>query len=134
MGYVSPITFFFNDTATTEIYTLSLHDALPICPASPRRPRAARTWPGADRSSLRSITSRVRHAGLEAAVAAVRVHQDFEVDAALHRIVGEHLELRVVENGGAERAARPRADDRDGAGVEHERAVGCESGGGRRAD
>src|SRR6185312_17353997 len=26
--------FFFNDTATTEIYTLSLHDALPIsCPA-----------------------------------------------------------------------------------------------------
>src|SRR2546426_7698442 len=27
--------FFFNDTATTEIYTLSLHDALPISP--PRR-------------------------------------------------------------------------------------------------
>src|SRR5256885_14647594 len=25
--------FFFNDTATTEIYTLSLHDALPICKA-----------------------------------------------------------------------------------------------------
>src|SRR5258708_9522349 len=25
--------FFFNDTATTEIYTLSLHDALPISPA-----------------------------------------------------------------------------------------------------
>src|SRR5256885_12055463 len=25
------IYFFFNDTATTEIYTLSLHDALPIC-------------------------------------------------------------------------------------------------------
>src|SRR3712207_8709610 len=31
--------FFFNDTATTEIYTLSLHDALPIsrCPRSDRR-------------------------------------------------------------------------------------------------
>src|SRR2546429_9990104 len=31
--------FFFNDTATTEIYTLSLHDALPIsrsCQATPR--------------------------------------------------------------------------------------------------
>src|SRR5258707_5996359 len=27
----SPYLFFFNDTATTEIYTLSLHDALPIC-------------------------------------------------------------------------------------------------------
>src|SRR2546430_10076698 len=28
--------FFFNDTATTEIYTLSLHDALPISPARSR--------------------------------------------------------------------------------------------------
>src|SRR6478736_4518770 len=27
--------FFFNDTATTEIYTLSLHDALPISPSGP---------------------------------------------------------------------------------------------------
>src|SRR5436305_11958985 len=27
--------FFFNDTATTEIYTLSLHDALPICHGDP---------------------------------------------------------------------------------------------------
>src|SRR5256885_15408868 len=42
--------FFFNDTATTEIYTLSLHDALPISPCHPlprfveyfRRLR----WPG----------------------------------------------------------------------------------------
>src|SRR3989442_1369729 len=30
--------FFFNDTATTEIYTLSLHDALPISDGSDRRP------------------------------------------------------------------------------------------------
>src|SRR5258706_403820 len=30
-----PAGFFFNDTATTEIYTLSLHDALPICAAFP---------------------------------------------------------------------------------------------------
>src|SRR3972149_3419041 len=29
--------FFFNDTATTEIYTLSLHDALPILRPRPRR-------------------------------------------------------------------------------------------------
>src|SRR5690554_7672233 len=28
---VSLLFFFFNDTASTEIYTLSLHDALPIC-------------------------------------------------------------------------------------------------------
>src|SRR5256885_16932795 len=41
--------FFFNDTATTEIYTLSLHDALPIWAASsrerwaPSREEACRT-------------------------------------------------------------------------------------------
>src|ERR1022692_3371561 len=29
-GALDPPFFFFNDTATTEIYTLSLHDALPI--------------------------------------------------------------------------------------------------------
>src|SRR2546427_6948898 len=29
--YLFFLFFFFNDTATTEIYTLSLHDALPIC-------------------------------------------------------------------------------------------------------
>src|SRR2546430_14701811 len=48
--------FFFNDTATTEIYTLSLHDALPISgagrAASPRSDRARRTARcGADRGS-----------------------------------------------------------------------------------
>src|SRR5688572_33190226 len=31
--------FFFNDTATTEIYTLSLHDALPISPSRANWPR-----------------------------------------------------------------------------------------------
>src|SRR2546426_2708177 len=37
--------FFFNDTATTEIYTLSLHDALPISP--PRSPGGPRCPTGA---------------------------------------------------------------------------------------
>src|SRR2546430_7432033 len=60
--------FFFNDTATTEIYTLSLHDALPI--SSPRRrcygtcgPKAERTawrtappWRGGRASSTRTRT------------------------------------------------------------------------------
>src|SRR5260370_40445733 len=37
--------FFFNDTATTEIYTLSLHDALPISPqpSAARRSHASRS-------------------------------------------------------------------------------------------
>src|SRR2546425_7986684 len=39
--------FFFNDTATTEIYTLSLHDALPISPSGPasRRSRPSASPP-----------------------------------------------------------------------------------------
>src|SRR5260221_4543288 len=32
LSFPSRVFFFFNDTATTEIYTLSLHDALPIYP------------------------------------------------------------------------------------------------------
>src|SRR5438132_6037681 len=39
--FVAP--FFFNDTATTEIYTLSLHDALPISWGSSSRPRSTRS-------------------------------------------------------------------------------------------
>src|SRR2546430_6312724 len=39
--------FFFNDTATTEIYTLSLHDALPICAGrTEKRCRALRSSRG----------------------------------------------------------------------------------------
>src|ERR1039457_510347 len=44
--------FFFNDTATTEIYTLSLHDALPI--SNPRNRSSSGLWP---RSSARLCTS-----------------------------------------------------------------------------
>src|SRR5258708_31450140 len=38
--------FFFNDTATTEIYTLSLHDALPISPGRLRQPGMPAPSPG----------------------------------------------------------------------------------------
>src|SRR5216684_8308228 len=53
--------FFFNDTATTEIYTLSLHDALPIWTRTP--PGWLRLWPTAvaatcpDRKSTRLNSS-----------------------------------------------------------------------------
>src|SRR6201990_3720342 len=54
--------FFFNDTATTEIYTLSLHDALPIfCThdvVEPVRRRLARFGPAmTDRKSTRLNSS-----------------------------------------------------------------------------
>src|SRR5471032_3561835 len=55
--------FFFNDTATTEIYTLSLHDALPISPrpatcASARRTRCS-GCPQRDRKSTRLNSSHI---------------------------------------------------------------------------
>src|SRR5215467_16166483 len=40
--------FFFNDTATTEIYTLSLHDALPIFRDRRQSPGFARTGRASD--------------------------------------------------------------------------------------
>src|SRR3712207_9017220 len=53
--------FFFNDTATTEIYTLSLHDALPISRKAvaryltiTRRVRWAKTFPRCTRTMARS--------------------------------------------------------------------------------
>src|SRR5256885_14161121 len=56
--------FFFNDTATTEIYTLSLHDALPISAhrgsgarRSPGWDRRRRRWPVGDRKSTRLNSS-----------------------------------------------------------------------------
>src|SRR5256886_9635000 len=55
--------FFFNDTATTEIYTLSLHDALPICGARHRdvgdalQPAPARVHDGRQRSRQYSAQS-----------------------------------------------------------------------------
>src|SRR6266487_2376801 len=60
--------FFFNDTATTEIYTLSLHDALPIsrkfstrtavCGGSPWQPERQQPWSKPrDRKSTRLNSS-----------------------------------------------------------------------------
>src|SRR5437764_10187278 len=49
--------FFFNDTATTEIYTLSLHDALPIWPGIVRWPWAGREGEGRTRQSRRDRKS-----------------------------------------------------------------------------
>src|SRR2546426_8434322 len=47
--------FFFNDTATTEIYTLSLHDALPISGCLDHRRGARVLVEGADRSDAQPL-------------------------------------------------------------------------------
>src|SRR5215204_6921476 len=56
------ILFFFNDTATTVIYTLSLHDALPVSATSPckalARPQSGTPWTTPrDRKSTRLNSS-----------------------------------------------------------------------------
>src|SRR2546426_9395109 len=55
MPVLPSLFFFFNDTATTEIYTLSLHDALPISRSRRRRGRGRRGTPPAS-SRTRSPT------------------------------------------------------------------------------
>src|SRR2546430_17456351 len=59
---VTSILFFFNDTATTEIYTLSLHDALPIYARDLVRPQGvpARTPSGLPGSVPRPARDRVQ--------------------------------------------------------------------------
>src|SRR5256885_8119832 len=53
------ISFFFNDTATTEIYTLSLHDALPICEPVQEKAQGQR-----QRGPQRSTAEHGRQAGV----------------------------------------------------------------------
>src|SRR2546430_10143754 len=52
------ILFFFNDPATTEIYPLSLHDALPISISEPRDAAAAPTGTG---PAVRRLTAAALH-------------------------------------------------------------------------
>src|SRR5688572_30980692 len=93
--------FFFNDTATTEIYTLSLHDALPIyrsshCAASTRSSdisrrlssriserRPTRRWPTRprDRKSTRLNSS---HSQISYAVFCLKKKKDKEIKITQH--------------------------------------------------
>src|SRR3712207_7564882 len=67
--------FFFNDTATTEIYTLSLHDALPIS-----RQRHRRQVPAG-----RQDDAVVRHGALHHGDTGERDHVHFHVRPSLRR-------------------------------------------------
>src|SRR3712207_9351055 len=79
--------FFFNDTATTEIYTLSLHDALPISPT--RRPT----------TSVGSLCTRGRLGDL--AVVALDVHPQ-----ARERLADEARDLHRSEEHTSELQSR----------------------------
>src|SRR5690606_41271096 len=55
--------FFTNETAPTEIYTLSLHDALPICETAGSSARRTQRQPAGDRSGSGRELPRLRSVG-----------------------------------------------------------------------
>src|SRR2546429_6583528 len=88
--------FFFNDTATTEIYTLSLHDALPICretapgarsaPGREARPRHGLSHgvPLGDRKSTRLNSS---HGYISYAVFCLKKKKQTQYNNTVHNYV-----------------------------------------------
>src|SRR3989338_4457867 len=70
-SYIIP-SFFFNDTATTEIYTLSLHDALPIFGSGPGTAKVPGQSQGPGRSGCHSQCSSGRTGDTSRSV---RVHE-----------------------------------------------------------
>src|SRR3712207_7820190 len=98
--------FFFNDTATTEIYTLSLHDALPISAiarsrstTSPRRSRSSRA-PRATRSSAadrKSTRLNSSHANISYAVFCLKKNNNLdEVQLVVRRRFHAHEFVAVL--------------------------------------
>src|SRR5690242_21069506 len=84
---LSFIYFFFNDTATTEIYTLSLHDALPI--SGPPRESGSLVTPGTF-SPMAASTGADRSAG----DVAVSQHQaQPELDRKSTRLISSHMSI-----------------------------------------
>src|SRR2546429_211007 len=72
LPYTSLILFFFNDTATTEIYTLSLHDALPI------------SWPKIYSRPLRQKQKEARKKNLQAPKVCTKPRNKASVQAGVH--------------------------------------------------
>src|SRR2546426_6606491 len=74
--------FFFNDTATTEIYTLSLHDALPIC-----------HYPGGDHQycTEQSRGGTIQRQNLELSTADENVSDSEDQDRKSTRLNSSHL-------------------------------------------
>src|SRR3712207_7882428 len=78
--------FFFNDTATTEIYTLSLHDALPICLS---------TGPGARPRHVGPLRVAANPSAPAVAPAAFRVKRRRDAAACSSAEIGRaHVELQ----------------------------------------
>src|SRR3989449_6268010 len=104
------LTFFFNDTATTEIYTLSLHDALPICSTVMAVVATAIT------------VERLAPAGerVARATGAVRSEEHTsELQSRLHLVCRLLLEKKNVDHEADHRGARRRGPVDEPAGQRH---------------
>src|SRR2546429_5744321 len=89
--------FFFNDTATTEIYTLSLHDALPIC-RSRRAVRRSRRARASAASPPRVAATRSPRGG-DAALALARLRSEehtSELQSRLQLVSRLLLEKKIM--------------------------------------
>src|ERR1041384_6863332 len=122
--------FFFNDTATTEIYTLSLHDALPICLLN-GVPDDDRDLLGADETGAEDARPGAREAQHRA------LDPSFARAALEHRKLGEPF-AHVCRGGGrsAARGVCAGPDQRAAEGLEEregDEMVGAAQGDGRPA-
>src|SRR3712207_9370560 len=86
--------FFFNDTATTEIYALSLHDALPICPMSRHRKNPLRPLTADERKALTCLSRSQSSpaAQVDRARALLAIADGASYTAAAHRVGRGHTE------------------------------------------
>src|SRR3712207_8554580 len=85
VGYSYSVIVFFNDTATTEIYTLSLHDALPIYPG--RNPAARLRRPARPAAHSR------RHRAGGQRRAGRRLHRQVRQDRKSTRLNSSHANI-----------------------------------------
>src|SRR3712207_8271210 len=84
--------FFFNDTATTEIYTLSLHDALPISPGSGQPQLAAPGQPGYGQVMQGFIeTSNVN--AVQEITSLITAQRAYEIDRKSTRLNSSHANI-----------------------------------------
>src|SRR5258706_8756813 len=91
--------FFFNDTATTEIYTLSLHDALPIsCPTSAPCKRWYRPAPSARPSPARPRPAMAAGRLIRCAYGCRDQHSGFSIQGKRMRSEEHTSELQSLTN------------------------------------
>src|SRR2546428_1445768 len=91
------IIFFFNDTATTEIYTLSLHDALPIYDDQDRRARRAHPPRAFDREACRRAGGELKPERSEEHTSELQSRSDLVCRLLLEKKKSEHFGLRPLQ-------------------------------------